>query len=143
MAEVANSTGLGRQLSLLITVRWQTFRNGLRSKSEKVHLAGSILLGLFFGVQVLGVSVGICFGAYVTVMSRKWIFLSVMLWIIFLFWQLVPVLASEMNPGFDGRNLLRFPLRFSAFFLMSAAYGVADPFALVGILWHAAIGVGV
>jgi ABC-2 type transport system permease protein len=101
------------------------------------------LLGLFFGVQVLGVSVGICFGAYVTVISRKWIFLSVMLWIVFLFWQLVPVLASEMNPGFDGRNLLRFPLRFSAFFLMSAAYGVADPFALVGILWHAAIGVGV
>jgi len=143
MAEVANLTGLGRQLSLLITVRWQTFRNGLRSKSEKVHLAGSILLGLFFGVQVLAVSVGICFGAYATVMSRKWIFLSVMLWFIFLFWQLVPVLASEMNPGFDGRNLLRFPLRFSAFFLMSAAYGVADPFALVGILWHAAIGVGI
>lgn len=143
MAEVAYSTGLGRQLSLLILVRWQTFRNSLRSKSEKIHLVGNIALGFFFGVQVLAVSVGIGFGAYAIVMFRKWNFLTLMLWVIFLFWQFVPVLATEMNPGFDGRNLLRFPLRFSAFFLMSAAYGVADPFALVGILWHVAIGVGV
>ena len=143
MAEVTNSTGLGRQLSLLILVRWQTFRNSLRSKSEKVHLAGNIALGFFFGVQVLALSVGIGFGAFAIVMSRKWNFLTLMLWVIFLFWQFVPVLATEMNPGFDGRNLLRFPLRFSAFFLMSAAYGLADPFALVGILWHVAIGVGV
>ena len=144
MAEIAYSTGLGRQLSLLILVRWQTFRNSLRSKSEKIHLVGNIALGFFFGVQVLALSfVGIGFGAYAIVMSRKWNFLTLMLWVIFLFWQFVPVLATEMNPGFDGRNLLRFPLRFSAFFLMSAAYGVADPFALVGILWHVAIGVGV
>ena len=34
MAEVANSTGLGRQLSLLVTVRWQTFRNGLGISRE-------------------------------------------------------------------------------------------------------------
>ena len=143
MAEVAYSTGLGRQLSLLILVRWQTFRNSLRSKSEKVHLAGNIALGFFFGVQVLALSVGIGFAAFAIVMSRKWNFLTLMLWVIFLFWQFVPVLATEMNPGFDGRNLLRFPLRFSAFFLMSAAYGLADPFAIVGILWHVAIGVGV
>ncbi len=143
MAEVIYSPGLGSQLSLVILVRWQSFRNRLRSKSEKVHLVGNIAIGLFFGLQVLAVSVGIGIGSYAIVMYRRWVFLSVMLWIIFLFWQLVPVLASEMNPGFDGRNLLRFPLRFSAFFLMSAAYGVADPFALVGILWHAAIGVGV
>jgi ABC-2 type transport system permease protein len=143
MAEVAISAGLVRQLSLLILVRWQTFRNGLYSKSEKVHLAGRILLGLFLGVQALGVSIGICVGAYANVTNRRWNFLSLMLWAIFLFWQIVPVLASEMNPGFDGRNLLRFPLRFSAFFLMSAAYGVTDPFALVGILWIVAIGVGV
>jgi ABC-2 type transport system permease protein len=143
MADLANSTGLGRQLSLVILVRWQTFRNSLRSKSEKAHLAGSVVLGLFFAVQVLGVSIGICFGAFFIARTHKWIYLSLLLWGIFLFWQFVPVLASEMNPGFDGRNLLRFPLRFSTFFLMSAAYGVADPFALTGILWHVAIGVGV
>ena len=60
-----------------------------------------------------------------------------------MFWQFVPVLASQTNPGFDGRNLLRFPLRFSTFLMMSIAYGLADPFALAGIMWHAAIGVGI
>ena len=129
MAEVANSTGLGRQLFLVIMVRWQIFRNGLRSRSEKVHMVGSVALGLFFTVLVLGASAGICFAAFAFVKARIWIALSMLLWGIFLFWQFVPVLAAEMNPGFDGRNLLRFPLRFSAFFLMSAAYGVADPFA--------------
>jgi len=143
MADVANSTGLGRQLSLVMLVRWQSFRNSLRSKTEKMHLFGSVALGLFFGLQALGVAAGICFGAFAIVRTQRWIYLSLMLWGIFLFWQFVPVVASEMNPGFDGRNLLRFPMRFSAFFLMCAAYGVADPFALVGILWHVAIGVGV
>ena len=55
----------------------------------------------------------------------------------------VAVLASQTNPGFDGRNLLRFPIKFSTFFLMSAAYGLADPFALAGILWHVAIGIAI
>lgn len=60
-----------------------------------------------------------------------------------MFWQFVPVLASQTNPGFDGRNFLRFPIKFSAFFLMSTAYGLADPFALAGILWHIAMGIGI
>src|SRR5580704_2653154 len=58
-------------------------------------------------------------------------------------WQFVPVLASQTNPSFDGRNLLRFPIKFSTFFLMSAAYGLADPFALAGIMWHIAMGIGI
>ncbi len=36
-----------------------------------------------------------------------------------------------------------FLLRFSTFLMMSIAYGLADPFALAGIMWHAAIGVGI
>jgi ABC-2 type transport system permease protein len=74
---------------------------------------------------------------------KKWIYLSMLLWGIFMFWQFVPVLASQTNPGFDGRNLLRFPIKFSAFFLMSTAYGLADPFALAGILWHITMEIGI
>ncbi len=143
MAEVAAAPSLSRQLSLVMMVRWQTFRNGLRSRSEKAHLAGSLALGFFLVLLTLAASVGVGFAAYAVALTRNWLALTLMLWGIFVFWQLVPVLASEMNPGFDGRNLLRFPLRFSAFFLMSAAYGVADPFALTGIAWHVAIGIGV
>ncbi len=143
MAEVAKPTTLATQLSLVILVRWQAFRNGLRSHSEKAHVAGSFAIGLIFTVGIFGVSAGLCFGSYLIARDGNWLTLSLLFWGIFMTWQIVPVLSTEMNPGFDGRNLLRFPLRFSAFFLMSAAYGFADPFALAGILWHAAIGVGV
>jgi ABC-2 type transport system permease protein len=140
---MTNSTSLARQVLLVILVRWQTFRNGLRSQSEKMHVLGTVALGIFFTFLAIGGSTGICYGAYSFTKLQTWIFLSLMLWGIFMFWQFVPVLASQTNPGFDGRNLLRFPIKFSAFFLMSAAYGLADPFALAGILWHVALGVGI
>lgn len=146
MAEVRNlnnSTGLGQQLWMVIALRWKIFRNGLRVQSEKMHLLGSFMLGLMFGVMVLILAGVIGFASYQFADMRQWIFLTAILWGIFMFWQFVPVLASQTNPGFDGRNLLRFPLRFSAFLLMSIAYGVADPFAAAGILFHLALGIGV
>jgi ABC-2 type transport system permease protein len=143
MAEMTTSNNLYRQVSLVILLRWQTFRNGMRSQSEKMHVLGSIALGLFFTILTLGGSVGIGFAAFEIAGIKGWLYLSMLLWGIFMFWQFVPVLASQTNPGFDGRNLLRFPIKFSAFFLMSAAYGLADPFALAGILWHVTMGIGI
>ena len=143
MAEVTTSNNLWSQIWLVILLRWQTFRNGMRSQSEKMHVLGSAALGLFFTALTIGGSIGLGVVAFEIAATQKWIYLSMMLWGIFLFWQFVPVLASQTNPGFDGRNLLRFPIKFSTFFLMSAAYGLADPFALAGILWHVAIGIGI
>lgn len=146
MAEVANpklSFGLWQQVRLVVGLRWMTFRNGLRSKSEKAHLVGTVALGLLFTLIALGTSIGIGFGTYTLVDLKRFGFLFAMLWGVFMFWQFFPVLASQTNPGFDGRNLLRFPLRFSAFLLMSIAYGLADPFALTAILWHIAMGIGI
>src|SRR5579863_7577380 len=142
MAEITTSNNLYRQLSLVILLRWQTFRNGLRSQSEKMNVLGSVALGLFIILLTLGGSVGLGFLAFEFGTMNKWIYLFMVLWGIFMFWQFVPVLASQTNPGFDGRNLLRFPIKFSAFFLVSTAYGLADPFALAGILWHIALGIG-
>jgi ABC-2 type transport system permease protein len=143
MAEVITTNNLWRQLSLVIMLRWRTFRNGMRSQSEKMHVLGSVALGIFFTLLAFGGALGIGFGAFEIVGMQRWIYLSAMLWGIFMFWQFVPVLASQTNPGFDGRNFLRFPIRFSTFFLMSTAYGLADPFALAGILWHIAMGIGI
>src|SRR5579864_1397315 len=143
MAEMTGSNNLYRQVSLVILLRWQTFRNGMRSQSEKMHVLGSVALGLFFTILMLGGSVGIGFAAFEIAGTPNWIYLSMLLWGIFLFWQFLPVLASQTNPGFDGRNLLRFPIKFSTFFLMSTAYGLADPFALAGILWHITMCIGI
>jgi ABC-2 type transport system permease protein len=143
MAEVTTTNNLWRQLSLVIMLRWQIFRNGMRNQSEKMHVLGTVALGIFFTLLTFGGALGIGFGAFEIVGMQRWIYLSVMLWGIFMFWQFVPVLASQTNPGFDGRNFLRFPIKFSTFFLMSTSYGLADPFALAGILWHIAMGIGI
>jgi ABC-2 type transport system permease protein len=146
MAEVANargSMGLSQQLWLMAGLRWRIFRNGLRSQAEKMHLIGMILLSIVFGGLILGLAIGIGIGSYEIMQYGQWIFLSLILWGIFLFWQVFPILASQTSAGLDTRNLLRFPLRFSAFMLMSVAYGLADPFAAAGILWHIAMLIGV
>jgi ABC-2 type transport system permease protein len=140
---IAKPTSLGQQVWLVVGLRWRTFRNGLRSKSETMHLVGTVVMGLAFTFVTLGVGAAIGIGSYKLVSLNRFEFLIAILWGIFLFWQFVPVLTSQMNPGFDGRNLLRFPLRFSAFFLMNVAYGFADPAALSGIFWHLAMGIGI
>src|ERR1700727_904744 len=119
MAEVTSSNNIWSQISLVILLRWQTFRNGMRSQSEKMHVLGSAAIGIFFTMLTIGGSIGLGVVTFEIVGMQKWVYLSAILWGIFLFWQFVPVLASQTNPGFDGRNLLRFPIKFSTFFLMS------------------------
>ena len=143
MAEVGNLPGAARQLRLVVAVRWQIFRNGLRSSSEAVHAIGSVAVGLFYTLLALGGSALVGFGSFAIAQTRNWTFLALLLWGIFLAWHLAPVMVSAMNPGFDGRNLLRFPMRFATFFVLNLAYGIADPFAIAGILWHVAMCVGV
>ena len=149
MAEITNSSAVAKpsplalQVWLVVGLRWKTFRNGLRSKSETMHLLGTVVIGLAFTFMTLGVGTAIGVGSFELASSNQFQFLIAILWGIFLFWQFIPVLASQVNPGFDGRNLLRFPLRFSAFFLMNVAYGFVDPFALAGMFWHLTMGIGV
>ncbi len=143
MAEVTHKMSLTQQLLLVMRVRWLTFRNGLRSQSEKMHFVGTVVISLVFVLMSLGVGFGIGFGSYQLAKTDGWAAISLILWGIFFFWQVLPVLASQTGGGFDGRNLLRFPLRFSAFLMMSTAYGLADPFTLTGIFWHMVMFTGI
>ena len=71
--------------------------------------------------------------------------LAILLWPVFLFWQLFPVMASAFTENVDSSNLLRFPLSFPSYFLIRIAYGSLDPATAVGSLWllGMAIGIGV
>jgi ABC-2 type transport system permease protein len=50
-------------------------------------------------------------------------------------WQLLPVLIGAFRVEFEFRELLRFPLRFSTFFLLTLAYGMLDLAPLMAVLW--------
>jgi ABC-2 type transport system permease protein len=69
--------------------------------------------------------------------------LPLLLWPVFLFWQLVPVMASAFTENVDSSNLLRFPLTFPSYFLIRIAYGSLDPPTLMSCLWLLGMAIGI
>jgi hypothetical protein len=68
--------------------------------------------------------------------------LGLLFWGIFLWWQLFPIVAAGFGVSFDFRTLLRFPVSFSAFYMLGLTYGIADFTGLTAICWTIAIIVG-
>lgn len=143
MAEVAGHFGLGEQIVLVMRLRWTLFKNGLQGLTAKLSLIGSIAIGIVWTAIALGAGVAIAVGSYFLIENDMSQFLSAILWGIFAFWQVFPILSAQFGPSFDSTSLLRFPLKFSSFFVLNLAYGFADPAALCGILWHFCMWVGV
>jgi ABC-2 type transport system permease protein len=135
MAEVMRS-GIREQVWLVMDLRWKIFRNGLRGVSAKLSLAGSILAGFVWGCVAFGLGIGVAVGTYFLLQREQFDALGYIFWGLFIFWQVVPILTSQFAAGFDSTGLLRFPLRFSSFFALHLAYGLADPVSLTGIFWH-------
>lgn len=143
MAEVNRLGSLIEQVQLVMQLRWKLFRNGLRSKTAKLSLAGSILVGLIWTAMSLGSAVGVGIGSYLLATNHQFPLFTIFFWGVFAFWQLLPILSTQFTTGFDSSGLLRFPLRFSSFFSLNFAYGLADPLALTAIAWHIALFTGV
>jgi ABC-2 type transport system permease protein len=58
--------------------------------------------------------------------------LPLLLWPIFFFWQVFPVMATAFTNNPDSGELLRFPLNYSSYFLIRLAYGLCDPASALG-----------
>jgi ABC-2 type transport system permease protein len=143
MATLMHAPRTGEQIRLIIELRWRMFRNGLRESSAKLHAAVAILLSLLWAALAMGPGIAFVFGGHLLVRHNQTQWLLLLLWGISLFWQLFPIFAMQSTPDLDTHSLLRFPVRFSAFFLLSLAYGLAGPAELTGIFWHACLGVGI
>ncbi len=143
MAGVDFAPNTRAQLSLFATLRWQLFRNSLRTWRSRLQVVAFALIGVTLGAVVLGSGVGLGVSAYLAVQRSEFQLLSVALWAVFLAWQLLPLFISAATTQFDFTNLLRFPLRFSSFCALSLVYGLFDPAAVGAILWLVCIAIGV
>jgi ABC-2 type transport system permease protein len=108
------------------------FVNGLRTKRGKMELASRIIVtgafafGGFAGFIIAG-------GASWYLLSyNKAEFLPILLWPIFFFWQVFPVMSTAFTNNPDSSDLLRFPLTYRSFFLIRLAYGLFDPASALG-----------
>lgn len=102
-----------------------------------------ILVGTLLGGVAVAVGVGLGAISFFLIRDGKPEWISLPLWLVFLFWQLVPLFALATTVQFNFANLLRFPLRFSTFFGLSLVYGLAEPIALVSMFWTLSMAVGI
>jgi ABC-2 type transport system permease protein len=131
------------QFAAIAKVRWQLFVNSLRSLHGRVELVSRIFIGLGFVVLGLGGAFGLGSAAFYFVASGRAGWLALLMWPVFMFWQLFPVLATAFTENFDSSNLLRFPLSYSSFFVVRIAYGSLDPATSLGSLWLTGITAGI
>ncbi len=135
--------GIGQQVTIIASLRWRLFRNSLRTTTEWLDLVAVILTTALGGLFVLSAGLGLGIAAHFLVVRGNPELLALPLLGVFLFWQLMPLLLASSTTGFDFTNLLRFPLRFPAFFLLSLAYALFDPAAVGSLVWLACIATGI
>ena len=130
------------QIALVARMRWQLFRNSLRTLKGRLEAVSTAFIGLTMTGLVFGGGALMGIATYFLVAHDEWQWLEGLLWIAFLFWQLYPLFAASVGVQFDFANLLRFPLRFSSFFALSLIYGMFDPGAVTSLFWLFCMWVG-
>lgn len=126
------SVSVSRQVATIAALRWRMFVNGLRTRRGKMELASRIIVSSAFGLGALsgfGAATGF---AWYFVSQNKPELLTVLLWPVFFFWQVFPVMATAFTNNPDSSDLLRFPLTYRSFFLIRLAYGCFDPASALG-----------
>ena len=131
------------QLTAVAELRWRMFVNGLRSKRGKMELVSRILVTLAFAFGGFGGFAAAAGSSWYFVSQGKAEFLAILLWPIFFFWQVFPVMATAFTNNPDSGDLLRFPLTYRSYFLIRLAYGFFDPASALGSVCLLGILVGV
>jgi ABC-2 type transport system permease protein len=120
------------QLIAIAELRWRMFVNGLRTRRGKMELASRIIVTLAFALGGFGGFAAATGFAWYFTSQDKAQFLAVLLWPIFFFWQVFPVMATAFTNNPDSSELLRFPLAYRSYFVIRLAYGFFDPASALG-----------
>ena len=135
MADVAQLPGVAGQLRLIARLRWNLFKNGLRSKNNRWDIVGLVIAAIFSSLLVIGLCVAFYAGTYAFLTRNRAAWVSLLFWAIFLWWQFVPIFVAGFGANFEFRNLLRFPLSLRAFYILGLGYGFADFAAVSSVIW--------
>jgi ABC-2 type transport system permease protein len=122
------------QFTAIAELRWRMFVNGLRSKRGKLELVSRVIVSAAFALGGFGGFVAATGVAWYVVSQGKAEYLALVLWPIFFFWQVFPVMATAFTNNPDSGELLRFPLTYRSYFLIRLAYGYFDPASALGSL---------
>ena len=131
------------QLAAIAGVRWRMFVNSLHTTRATLELISRITVGSAFVIGGIGGAFGMGVGAFLFLSQGKPEMLALLLWPVFIFWQVFPVMATAFTNNPDSSDLLRFPLNYRSYFLVRLAYGAFDPATALGGLWTVGVLLGV
>src|ERR1039458_6910446 len=113
-------------------MRWSMFKNGLRSTKGAIELGARSIAYIFYFLLGLGLAIGFGVGSYALVAGDEWRVFPIVLWAIFVVWQVVPVTLASFQEQFDLGGLLRFPVGFGAFYFLHLIFGLVDVSTIIG-----------
>jgi ABC-2 type transport system permease protein len=131
------------QYAAIVRARLQTFTHSLRSSRGVVNLLSRIIVGTMIAFGGIGGAAGLGSAAWMFVSNGTPAWIAALLWLVFVFWQMFPVLGTAFTQNIDTSDLLRFPLSYRAYFLVRLAYGVIDIATALSALWLVGIVIGV
>jgi ABC-2 type transport system permease protein len=131
------------QFAAIATLRWRLFVNSLRTKRGALELASRIFIGLLVGGGAVGGALGMGAGAAYFVSHGQADWIAGLLWTVFIFWQMFPIMATAFTENADSSTFLRFPLTYRSYFLISMVLGALDPATVLGGTWLLGIGIGI
>jgi hypothetical protein len=120
---------------LLLLLRWQLFANALRRPNRRAELGLQIFWYIFGAGFILLITAAFFGGTYALLQAERADFLDLLLLVLFLTWQLAPILFEGYSPGLSFREVARYPISFRLYFLLNLAYGVSDPAAIACLCW--------
>lgn len=135
MADVAALPGVSEQIRLVAGVRWRILKNGLRRKHNRWDLIAMLWVAFCSASLVIGVCFAFYAGGYGFVQTHRIAWFALLYWVIFVWWQILPVFIAGFGSNFEFSTLLRFPLSLRAFYLLGLGYGFSDFAAISSICW--------
>ncbi len=105
-------------------------------------MIGVVITGAISSVVVLGLCFAFYSGARFSIATAQYGWMTLLLWAVFLFWQVFPIFVAGFGANFEFKTLLRFPLSVSAFYIIGLAYGLSDFSAIASVLWLISFSLG-
>jgi ABC-2 type transport system permease protein len=119
------------QYAAMARLRWNMFRNGLRSRKGALELGARTVSLVIWAIMGVTLGTGVAVGSYFLVLNAMYM-LPILFWVLMFLWVMITVLLASFQEQFDLGILLRFPLRFGSYYLLYIVFGLADPATILG-----------
>jgi len=125
----------------VLRIQWLSLRNSLRRRSERFGLVVSVLVGfLWYGMWLAGAA-GLFAFAVLATKQRLGLILPPLLFLVFVYWQISPLLTASMGLSIDLRKMGLYPIGVDTLFIVECLLRLMNGLEMVALLLGLSAGV--